>query len=179
MFTVLIIFEVDHNFYGQHIGNVDLDHLTNFVKGLYAGAILYPISLTFSKLSLLALYWRIFRQSTGRIPIIIAAGLNLAWMTAAVSDHQHSKFDNLHRTNLTFIIQTLVGIFICTPIRGFWDPMVKSHCVDYPVFFISNEAFTIALDVVVLLMPVYFLSSIKRSLSQRISISSTFVLGLM
>ncbi|TVY83372.1 Satratoxin biosynthesis SC1 cluster protein [Lachnellula suecica] len=157
IYSAIMIYEVQQNFFGQHIGKVDVVHLTSFVKALYVGSILYPVCLTFSKLSLLALYWRIFRVSSGRIPVIVACAVNIAWMTAAV----------------------LVGIFMCVPVQGFWNPQIKARCVRYPVFFISNEAFTIALDIVVLVMPVYFISSIKRSLSQRISISSTFLLGLV
>lgn len=56
---------------------------------------------------------------------------------------------------------------------------IKGRCINYPVLFVSNEAFTIALDVAVLLMPVYFIAQLQQSLSQRISMSSTFLLGLV
>lgn len=59
-------------------------HLMSFGRALYVGSILYPVCLTFSKLSLLALYWRIFRVSSGRIPVIVACAVNIAWMIAAV-----------------------------------------------------------------------------------------------
>jgi len=83
-----VIVEVEHNYYGQHIGKSDAYHLEEFNKGLYSLAIVYPIALTFSKLSLLALYWRIFRVTTARRPLQIAAVLNIAWMLAAVSNTQ-------------------------------------------------------------------------------------------
>lgn len=72
------------NYYGQHISKSDAFHVEEFFKGLYGLAITYPIALTLSKLSLLALYWRIFRGTKGKLPIQIAAGLNIAWMLAAV-----------------------------------------------------------------------------------------------
>lgn len=75
--------------------------------------------------------------------------------------------------------KVFVGIFSCIPVQGFWDQTINSRCIEYPVFFTSNEAFTIALDLVVLLMPVYFIAHLQRSISQRISISSTFLLGLV
>jgi len=79
-----VIVEVQQNFYGQHIGKTDPYHLTQFFKGLYGLAIIYPIALSLSKLSLLALYWRIFRVTTARLPMQIAAALNIAWGIAAV-----------------------------------------------------------------------------------------------
>ena len=72
------------NFYGQHIGKSDPFHVEEFFKGLYGLAIIYPVALTLSKLSLLALYWRIFRGTKGKLPIQIAAALNIGWMIAAV-----------------------------------------------------------------------------------------------
>ena len=166
--------EVQYNFYGQHIGKSDAYHLEEFNKGLYGLAIVYPLALTFSKLSLLALYWRIFRVTTARLPLQIVAALNIAWMLAAVSTVAIS----LSLDQSLMMIQTLVGIFSCTPVQGFWNLSIQSRCIKYPVFFTSNEAFTIALDLVVLLMPVYFIAQLQQSLSQRISISSTFLLGL-
>lgn len=56
---------------------------------------------------------------------------------------------------------------------------ISSRCIQYAEFFTSNEVFTIVLDLVVLLMPVYFVSNLQQSISQRISISSTFLLGLV
>lgn len=81
-----MIVEVEHNYYGQHIGKTDAYHLDGFNKGLYGLAIVYPLALTFSKLSLLALYWRIFRVTSARRPLQIVAALNIAWMIAAVSN---------------------------------------------------------------------------------------------
>lgn len=77
------------------------------------------------------------------------------------------------------LLQFLVGIFMCIPVQGFWNHNIKSRCIKYPEFFTSNEAFTIVLDLVVLLMPVYFIAQLQGSLSHRISISSTFLLGLL
>lgn len=81
--------EADQNFYGQHIGKSDAHHLEEYLKGLYLLAIVYPAALTLSKLSLLALYWRIFRNSSAKRPIQIAAILNICWMIAAVSIIRH------------------------------------------------------------------------------------------
>lgn len=85
----MLLYEVYNNYFGQHVGKVDPVHLVSFAKSLYVASILYPVCLTFSKLSLLALYWRIFRLSQGRIPIIVACALNIAWMVAAVCPYEH------------------------------------------------------------------------------------------
>lgn len=80
-----MVVEVKHNYYGQHISKSDAYHVKEFSKCLYGLAIIYPLALTFSKLSLLALYWRIFGVTTARRPLQIVAALNIGWMIAAVN----------------------------------------------------------------------------------------------
>ncbi|KAF5871037.1 putative integral membrane protein [Botrytis fragariae] len=156
-YTAVIIVEVNNNFYGQHVHKSDPEHLEAYLKGLYALALLYPIALSTSKLSLLALYWRVFAATGGKVPILFAGAINGAWGVAAL----------------------FVGIFSCRPIEAFWNTAIAAKCIDYPVFFTSNEAFTIAFDIVVLSIPVWFIAQIKRSIGERITISSTFLLGLV
>ncbi|ATZ57857.1 hypothetical protein BCIN_15g03810 [Botrytis cinerea B05.10] len=84
-YTAVIIVEVNNNFYGQHVHKSDPEHLEAYLKGLYALALLYPIALSTSKLSLLALYWRVFAVTGGRVPILFASAINAAWGIAAVS----------------------------------------------------------------------------------------------
>ncbi|QSZ33175.1 hypothetical protein DSL72_002761 [Monilinia vaccinii-corymbosi] len=155
-YTAIIIVEVQDNFYGKHIGKSDEDHLEAYMKGLYLLIIIYPVALSMSKLSLLALYWRLFAFTGGRIPIILAGVVNVAWCIAVL----------------------FAGIFSCHPIRSFWDPTVPSKCINTAVLFTSNEGFTIVFDIVVLLIPVWFVAQIKKSVRERISISGTFFLGL-
>lgn len=83
--SALLVVEAQQNFFGQHIGKSDRSHLTSFMKIMYGAIILYTMALTSSKLSLLALYWRIFRGSTRQWPIIIAVAVNIVWMLITVS----------------------------------------------------------------------------------------------
>lgn len=85
-FTALGIAAVQMDYLGQNISKADVPHLENFLKLAYASIVIFPIALTLSKLSLLALYWRIFRMTTGRRPLQIVAIINIAWMISAVSD---------------------------------------------------------------------------------------------
>lgn len=70
-------------------------------------------------------------------------------------------------------------IFNCVPIQGFWNLTIKRRCLNDPVLFVTTECFTTALDLAILLMPVYSIAHLQRSLSQKVSILSTFLLGLM
>ncbi|KAI9669387.1 MAG: hypothetical protein M1831_000423 [Alyxoria varia] len=87
----------------------------------------------------------------------IVGALNIAWMIAAF----------------------IVGIFLCVPVQGFWDPTISSRCVNFNALFLSNEAITIALDLVVLFLPVWYIARIQSSVKHKVSISITFLLGLI
>ena len=81
------------DYLGQHISKTDVPHLEKFLKLAYASITIFPIALTLSKLSLLALYWRIFRMTTGIRPLQIVATLNIAWMISTVSDQY--RYNNM------------------------------------------------------------------------------------
>lgn len=82
--------------------------------------------------------------------------------------------------NVRLASQFLVGILSCLPVQANWDQSITDKkCIDYPALFLSNEVITITFDLAVLLIPVFFIANIQRSMTQRISISITFLLGLM
>lgn len=83
-YTVGVIVLVQYDYYGQHISKSNPHLVEEYFKGLYGIAIIYPIALTLSKLSLLALYWRVFRITSARRPLQVVAALNIGWMIAAV-----------------------------------------------------------------------------------------------
>lgn len=118
------------NFYGQHIGKTDPYHLTQFFKGLYGLAIIYPVALSLSKLSLLALYWRIFRVTSARLPMQIAAGLNIAWGIAAVCDPVCLPWSGTLLT-VSAVLGRNFQLYTCTGILGFHNriEMYQLQCL--------------------------------------------------
>lgn len=64
----------------------DTAQLDTFTLCLFLGNLLYIPSLMFVKLSLVALYWRLFGvNKKGRYPILIVGGIIIAWGIALVS----------------------------------------------------------------------------------------------
>jgi hypothetical protein len=97
-----MIHEVNCNFFGQHIEKSNSDNVQDFLKGVFGAAILYPVALTFSKLSILAFYDRLFGVGKGKIPMRVAGILNLSWMAVAVSSDSASKLTS-SSLNLIFL----------------------------------------------------------------------------
>jgi uncharacterized Fe-S radical SAM superfamily protein PflX len=76
---------------GKKIANVmqsteDAAQLPTFTLDLWLGNLLYTPSVMFIKLSIVALYWRLFGvNDKGRYPIMIVGGVIIAWGIAIVS----------------------------------------------------------------------------------------------
>ena len=117
-FTATVIVQVEHNYFGQHIGKTDPYQVEEFNKGLYGVAIVYPLALTFSKLSLLALYWRIFRVTSARRPLQIAAALNVAWMTAAVGRIYNFPYFLLWPLTRAPVPRRHIQLYACSRLLG-------------------------------------------------------------
>ena len=75
--------------------------------------------------------------------------------------------------------QTLVGIFICTPIRGFWDSTIPSKCIpNIPQWYI-NAGGNIATDVAVFCLPLPAIWKLQLKKQQKIILISIFCLGFL
>lgn len=70
---------------GLHISDItDLDQVMDFLKNIYIGNILYTLTITSIKLSVLAFYWRLF-EIKARFTIIIVTCCSIAWCISIVS----------------------------------------------------------------------------------------------
>ena len=108
----------------------------------------------------------------------IAAVVNVAKMIAAVNpDIMH----NLHlETKWLTELKILVDIFSCSQAEGFWNLNIPSKCIQEYGFFLANEYFTIGLDVIVLVMPIYIsFLTLRDPCHNEFLISGTFASGLM
>ncbi len=71
-------------------------------------------------MSLLALYWRIFRLTTARLPLQIVAALNIGWMLAAVSTLAFCSSDRLGPDGSTDSCWR-IQLHTCSRILGYDD----------------------------------------------------------
>lgn len=118
---------------------------------MYCGG-LFAIKMTF-----LLQYYRVFVVQRMRIAFIATTALVGAWS----------------------ISQLLIGIFICTPIRGFWDSSIPSKCVpNYPQFYI-NAAGNIVTDIAIFALHLPLLWKLNLGKPQRIILVGIFSLGFL
>lgn len=128
---------------------------TDSLQSFYVSIVLYCAGLFTVKMTFLFQYYRVFgvqklrKVFIGAIVVVGASGVS----------------------------QVLIGIFICTPVRGFWDASARASCVhNYPQFYI-NAAGNIATDLAVLVLPFPPLRRLALPRQQRLLLFAIFGLG--
>ncbi|KAK8028752.1 hypothetical protein PG991_005808 [Apiospora marii] len=125
--------------------------------GLFTAELTYTGVIVFVKFSILALYWRIFRNSSSiRIPIAVLGSMVVMWGIAVF----------------------LLTLLQCIPTRGFWDKTIDASCnVDSQKFLFAISIPNILIDVAILSLPVPYVKKLNISTSQRRLVLSMFLLG--
>lgn len=107
------------------------------------------------KFSILAFYSRLFAASI-RIPCYVLAGITACWGIAVI----------------------LVTVFQCTPVSGYWNRQIPAKCiVDDYAFFVGIAIPNILTDAAILSLPVPYIWRLQTTRSQKIALSSIFMLG--
>ena len=107
------------------------------------------------KISILLLYRSIFPGRRFSIATMIVGALVIGWGSACL----------------------LTSILSCVPISVFWDITRPSTCIDKGKFFLGNSIPNIAMDVLILMLPMRHVWYLQLSLRQKFAVSGLFLLG--
>ncbi|KAH8665080.1 hypothetical protein BGZ60DRAFT_63391 [Tricladium varicosporioides] len=147
----------DHIGNAQHVWNLKPQNITQFYLILWLVQMAYPLGIGLIKMSILALYLRLFPSDTFRLIIQCAMGFIGAMTTAVV----------------------FAVMFSCNPVDSNWKipPWEKPNCINRTnlVFAISGLAFVT--DIAVLLMPMKYLIRLRVSTRERIQVIAVMGLG--
>lgn len=118
----------------------------------------YVPSVTFPKLSILALYLRIFTTKTYRyITYAIAVFLGLVFLTSIVLAFRE-----------------------CKPFAYSWDKTIPNgHCINLLIPFRLIGGLNLLSDVAILILPFPIIWRLQTSLYQKIGLTITFLTGSM
>ena len=111
--------------------------------------------MTLTKLSLLWFFHRIFPSDSLRIVWIVMAIFSVLWCVGSTS----------------------AMIFACWPIRAFWDRAIAGRCVDLKVLMYGITAPNLALDLMLLVLPLIPLWGLRLDKARKIALISIFMLG--
>jgi len=152
-FIVLLLYAFDAGL-GKHWLALTPDQKILFPKLNYAYNILNVSAYPLVKISILLLYIRIF--------YVLPDFCRSVWIGIAVVGGGG-------------LANTLVAIFACHPVQGFYDTSVPAQCIDSISFYYWTGAFNCATDIFILVMPVAAIW--KRDISHKAAVMTLFLLG--
>ncbi|KAK3936507.1 hypothetical protein QBC46DRAFT_232453, partial [Diplogelasinospora grovesii] len=140
---------------GKHIYVMDPEDIPLYLRDFYVSIVFYTSSLMVIKLTFLFQYYRVLAVQNMRNIYIAAIIIVGAWGLS----------------------QALIGIFICTPISGFWDSTIKATCIpDLPQWYI-NAAGNIITDIAVFVLPLPAIWNLNLARPQKLLLLGIFSLG--
>ncbi|KAI1753919.1 hypothetical protein F4782DRAFT_494399 [Xylaria castorea] len=143
---------------GQDIWEIPLDNITEILYLYWWAENLYIVGLPLTRISIIFFYLRIFPQDRLRWASFTLMGLNVGYLVA-------------------FLIVT---IFQCYPIYGawtFWDGSFKGHCNNVHLQSWIQAGINIALDLLVVILPLPALANLTASGKKKVQLLLMFSLG--
>ncbi|KAJ2995057.1 hypothetical protein NUW58_g1380 [Xylaria curta] len=158
-FPVLwVAFELVGYGLGQDVWNIPQDNITNILYLYWWAEIFYQAGLPLTRISILCFYLKVFPQRYIRWASIAFIVLNASDLIA-------------------FVVAT---VFQCYPIYGawtFWDGSFEGHCNDIHLQGWVQAGINIALDILVITLPLPPLSRLTVSRQKKAQIMFMFSLG--
>ncbi|KAI3328106.1 hypothetical protein HD806DRAFT_350269 [Xylariaceae sp. AK1471] len=143
---------------GRHVQTLPPGNLSKYLEGDYIFSHFYDFAIVSTKLSILALYYRIFATAKMRIFILITAALVLAWLVE---------------------MEVILGLG-CRPIQGWWDAKVTAtaKCVNKVAFTYSTNILNLIFDIWIFAMPIPIILKLNVNKEKRIALCFLFSIGL-
>ncbi|KAI3330091.1 hypothetical protein F4824DRAFT_505450 [Ustulina deusta] len=122
---------------------------------LFSSEFLYPSVIATTKLSILAMYYRIFPTRYIKYGKLVVGSITTMWWTAYI----------------------LVTIFQCMPIAKVLDKSIQGYCLPLYAFFLGSSIPNIVTDIVILSLPLYEIRKLHLPLRNRAALAGIFLLG--
>ncbi|KAF3018237.1 hypothetical protein E8E14_013227 [Neopestalotiopsis sp. 37M] len=137
-------------------GSLTKEQTTTILKFGYAVNPQYCAQQLFAKLSLLALYHRLFFIDKVFVTATYTVGIvQILWFIAEYFDRW----------------------FTCTPVRKVWEPAIAGHCINQSASLAVSETVNSGIDFVMIIMALYMVRKLKVALATRIKLGFLFALG--
>ncbi|KAI1198346.1 hypothetical protein F5X97DRAFT_342651 [Nemania serpens] len=145
---------------GRELWAVPQENIQPILILFWAALLCYATSRFFVRVSISLFLLRIFRVSGARPIILLTMALNLG-------------------ITITYVFCI---IFQCTPVSYFWniwDGLHEGKCINQWALFLSGGVLATSLDVVLILLPIYWISQLQFSNSKKIATLAMFSLGIV
>ncbi|KAF5025632.1 hypothetical protein F66182_2238 [Fusarium sp. NRRL 66182] len=153
--VVGFIFAMHANGMGLHADKVPVPQIIMMAKWLVVAEVLYAWNLGWTKLSLLLMYYRIFRVPYFKKMAWLVGTFVFAWV----------------------ICITFLFIFICVPVEKLWYPDLPGYCINQVGTWIANAASTIFTDMVILCLPLPPIWKLQLGRPEKLGLTAAFAIG--
>ncbi|KAI5861613.1 hypothetical protein GGS23DRAFT_611709 [Durotheca rogersii] len=143
---------------GRHIQAVSREQRQAFLMGDYIFSHFYDVAIASTKLSILALYYRIVSATRFRVVVMVTAAFVVVWLIA---------------------MEIVLGLG-CRPIQAWWDAAAAATgtCVDKVAFTYSTNAINLITDLWIFVMPIPIILGLQASMDKKIGLCFLFSIGL-
>lgn len=126
---------------------------------LWVTELLYAGSIAASKLAILSFYWRVFRYTSIRIPILVLIAAVFIWFT----------------------IRTFMVIFHRVPVQAYWDKTItRGRClVNASTFFFCTILMRCLMDCIIFVLSVIEVAKMHLPWSKKLAVVGLFTSGIM
>ncbi|PLB39773.1 putative integral membrane protein Pth11-like [Aspergillus candidus] len=142
---------------GSHITTIPPENLEVYMKIGWSNPFVYTTCIALIKLSVLALYKRLFTTQRMCVAVNVVASFVILWTLSIY----------------------IVGLLQCLPVNKFWNREIEGTCIDPAMFFYGMQIPNILTDAVLLVMPLKPVWSLRVSTNQRILLSFVFLVGIL
>ncbi|UPK96631.1 hypothetical protein LCI18_007566 [Fusarium solani-melongenae] len=141
---------------GRHVGtDVSMEQVVDFLRYLFAASLTYVFAIAFIKLTILALYWKLF-SITARVPIAILFSSVVIWM----------------------VVLVFVATFSCNPVEKQWNILIEhGRCMEQKPVYLGGSLPNVIIDFVLVGMPLPSVFRLNIPLGRRLILAGMFTLG--
>ena len=150
-----LLFDMRSRGLGLHADVVDPERVIVMLKELVAAETLYAWSLGWTKLSVLLMYYRVFRVRHFKVTAYAIGILVMSWVVCV----------------------TFLFIFTCAPVEKLWYPDVPGRCISQTGTWIANGVSTIITDLMILVLPAPHIWRLQARTAIKIGVCVSFGLG--
>ncbi|KAL8644091.1 MAG: hypothetical protein Q9210_007429, partial [Variospora velana] len=151
---ICVLISQGTNGFGRHIWALqDPKFAVRFMEILYIYAIFFYLSCTAIKICILLFYRRIFPVRELKLALQIAMAIVIVYFLGSV----------------------LSLIFQCTPIDKYWHREKPGSCVNGDIVFLVPGAINVALDFLIIALPIPLLWKLRTTVSQKSVLTGIFV----
>ena len=145
---------------GRHQWNVNLIQISDFLRFLNYSEFFYAFSQCFTKLAIVLQLKRIFR-GTKRDSVY--------WICITIMVVQ----------TIYFIIAGIIVVAQCNPREKIWNPLLPGTCLNNDENVVISACINLALDFIMLLLPIYAIFRLKIAIKRKVGITAVFATGML